>query len=93
MFMETCLMSEEKVNEIRMHNLSVSSGGTSDSNDSSEEMNDKIPEEPLLKMVKCTTEHIVWDVETGSPIETKYGVSQNMWTFYRTIQLERQFMI
>ena len=86
-------MSEDKVNEIRMHNLSMSSGGTSDSDDGCEEMNDKIPEEPLLKMVKCTTEHIVWDVETGSPIETKYGVSQNMWTFYRNIQLERQFMI
>ena len=61
-----------------MRNLSMSSGGTSDSNDGSEEMNDDILEEPLLKMVKCTTEHIVWDVETGSPIETKYGVSQNM---------------
>ena len=68
----------EKVNEIRMCNLSVSSGGTSDSDDGSEEMNDEIPEEPLLKMVKCTTEHIIWDVETGSPIETKYGVSQNI---------------
>ena len=56
----------------------MSSGGTSDSNDGSKEMNDKIPKEPLLKMVKCTTEHIIWDVETGSPIETKYGVSQNM---------------
>ena len=76
--METCLMSEEKVNEIQMHNLSMSSGVTSDSDNGSQEMNDKIPEEPLLKMVKCTTEHIVWDVETGSPIETKYGVSQNM---------------
>ena len=54
------------------------SGGTSDSDDSSEEMNDEIPKEPLLKMVKCTTEHIIWDVETGSPIETKYGLSQNM---------------
>ena len=71
-------MSEDKVNEIRMHNLNMSSGGTSDSDDGSKEMNDEIPEEPLLKMVKCTTEHILWDVETGSPIETKYGVSQNM---------------
>ena len=69
--MQTCLMSEEKVNEIRMHNLSVSSGGTSDSNDSSKEINDEISEEPLMKMVKCTTEHIVWDVDTGSPIEIK----------------------
>ena len=76
--METCLMSEDMENEIQMCNLSMSSGGTSDSDDSSKEMNDEIPEEPLLKMVKCTTEHIVWDVETGSPIETKYGVSQNM---------------
>ena len=67
--MEICLMLEEKVNEIQMRNLSVSSGGTSDSNDGSKEMNDKIPKESLLKMVKCTTEHIVWDVETGSPIE------------------------
>ena len=78
MFMETCLKSEEKVNEIRIRYLSVSSGGTSDSDDGSEEMNDEIPEEPLLKVVKCTTEHIMLDVETGSPIETKYGVSQNM---------------
>ena len=78
MFMETCLMSEDKVNEIQMRNLSMLSGGTSDSDNGSEEMNDEIPEEPLLKMVKCTTEHIIWDVETGSPIETKYGVSQNM---------------
>ena len=78
MFMETCLMSEEKVNEIQMHNLSILSGGMSDSDDSSEQMNDEISEEPLLKMVKCTTEHIIWDVNTGSPIETKYGVSQNM---------------
>ena len=59
-------MSEKKVNEIRMHNLSMSSGGTSDSDDGSKEMNDKIPKEPLMKMVKCTTEHIVWDVNTGN---------------------------
>ena len=78
MFMETCLISEEKVNEIRMCNLSMSSSGTSDSDDGSEEMNDDILEEPLLKMVKCTTEHIIWHVETSSPFETKYGVSQNM---------------
>ena len=64
-------MSEEKVNEIRMCNLSMLSSGTSDSDDSSEEMNDEIPEEPLMKMVKCTTEHIIWDVDTGSLIETK----------------------
>ena len=64
-------MLEEKVNEIQMCNLSVLSGGTSDSDDGREEMNDEIPEEPLLKMVKCTTEDIVWDVETGSPIETE----------------------
>ena len=69
--METCLMLEEKVNEIRMCNLSVLSGGTSDSDDGREEMNDEIPKEPLLKMVKCTTEDIVWDVETGSTIETQ----------------------
>ena len=78
MFMQTCLMSEEKVNEIRMRNLSMSSGGTSDSDDGSEEMNDEIPQEPLMKMVKCTTEHIIWDVYTGSPIETKYPMSKKM---------------
>ena len=78
MFMQTCLMSEEKVNEIQMCNLSVLSGGTSDSDDGSEEMNDEIPEEPLLKMVKCTTEHIIWDVDTGSPIQTRYPLSQKM---------------
>ena len=78
MFMQTCLMSEEKVNEIQMRNLSMLSGGTSDSDDSSKEMNDEIPEEPLMKMVKCTTEHIVWDVDTGSPIETKYPMSKKM---------------
>ena len=64
-------MSEEEVNEIQMYNLSVPSGGASDSDDGSEEMNDEIPEIPLMKMVKCTTEHIVQDVYTGSPIETK----------------------
>ena len=78
MFIQTCLMSEEKVNEIRMCNLSVSSGGTSDSDNGSKEMNHEIPEEPLLKMVKCTTEHIVWDVNTGSPIQTRYALSQKM---------------
>ena len=77
MFMQTCLMSE-KVNEIQMHNLSMSSDGSSDSNDSSEEINDEMPEEPLMKMVKCTTEHIIWDVNTGSPIETKYPMSKEM---------------
>ena len=49
----------------------MSSGGTSDSDNGSEDMNDEIPEEPLMKMVKCSTEHIIWDVNTGSPIETK----------------------
>ena len=78
MFMQTCLMSEEKVNEIQMRNLSMSSGGTSDSNNGSEEMNDEIPKGPLLKMVKCTTEHIVWDVNTGSPIQTRYPLSKKM---------------
>ena len=43
MFMQTCLMLEEKVNEIQMCTLRVSSGGTSDSDNDSEEMNDKIP--------------------------------------------------
>ena len=76
--MQTCLMLEEKVNEIQMCNLSMSSGGTSDSDNGSEEMNDEIPEEPLMKMVKCTIEHIVWDVDTGRPIETKYHLSQKM---------------
>ena len=71
----------------------MSSGGTSDSDDGSKQMNDEIPEEPLLKMVKCTTEHIISDVKTGSPIETKYGVSQNMWTFPWTIQLEKKVTI
>ena len=52
-----------------MRNLSMLSGGTSDSDDGRERMNDKIPKKPLLKMVKCTTEDIIWDVETGSPIE------------------------
>ena len=78
MFMQTCLMSEEKVNEIQMRNLSVLGVGTSDSDNGSEEMNDEIPEEPLMKMVKCTTEHIIWDVDTGSPIETKYPLSKKM---------------
>ena len=76
--MQTCLMSEEKVNEIQMRNLSVSSGGTSDSDDGSKEMNDEIPEELLMKMVKCITEHIVWDIDTGSPIEKKYPMSKEM---------------
>ena len=61
-----------------MHNLSVLNGGTSDSDDGSEEMNDEIPEEPLMKMMKCTTEHTVWDVNTGSPIERKYPMSKKM---------------
>ena len=61
-----------------MCNLSMSSGGTSDLDDGSKEMNDEIPEEPLLKMVKCTTEHIIWDVNTGSPIQTRYPLSQKM---------------
>ena len=78
MFIQTCLMLEEKVNEIQMRNLSMSSGGTSDWDDGSKEMNDEIPEEPLLKMVKCTTEPIVWDVDTGSPIQKKYPLSKKM---------------
>ena len=42
-------MSEEKVNEIQMRNLSMSSGGASDSDDSSEEINDEIPRNPCWK--------------------------------------------
>ena len=71
-------MSEEKVNEIGMCNLSVSSGGSSDSDDGSKEMNDEMPEELLIKMVKCTTEHIIWDVNTDSPIKTKYPMSKKI---------------
>ena len=78
MFMQTCLMSEEKVNEIRMCNLSISSSGSSDSDDGSKEMNEEIPEELLMKMMKCTTEHIVWDVNTCSPIQTKYPMSKQI---------------
>ena len=66
------------MNDIQMCNLSVLSGGNSDSNNGSKKMNDKIPEKPLMKMVKCKTEHIVWDVNTGSPIETKYPMSKNI---------------
>ena len=71
-------MSEEKVNEIRMCNLSMSRGGSSDSDDGSKEMNDEMPKEMLMKMVECTTEHIVWDVNTGSPIEIKYPMSKKV---------------
>ena len=79
---QICLMSEEKVNEIWMCNLSISSGGSSDSDDGSKEMNDEMPKETLMKMVECTTEHIVWDVNTGSPIEIKYPMSKKVWTFF-----------
>ena len=40
-----------------------------------------------MKMVKCTTEHIVWDVDTGRPIETKYHLSQKNVNFFLNYSL------
>ena len=85
-------MSEEKVNEIRMCNLRVSSGGSSDSDDGSKEMNDEMPEEPLMKLVKCTTEHMEcqhrqsnWDIISYEQKDVNF--------FFWTIQWEKNITI
>ena len=51
---------------------SESSHESADSNYSSDGIDKNGMNEPLLKMVECTTEDFIWDVNTGAPIRTEY---------------------
>ena len=75
MFMQASFLSEEQINHIKNRSVGTSSGENSDlhylSDSSAENSNEQ---QFLQKMVNCTTEDIIWDVETGALIETEYDV-------------------
>ena len=77
MFMQASYLSQEQIDEIRNGSAGTSSGENSDSDYTSDASSDKSEEHQVLqKMVTCTTEDIIWDVETGAPIETEYDIME-----------------
>ena len=77
MFMQASFLSQEQIEEIRKGSVGTSSGENSDSDYMSDSSSDNSDEHQVLqKMVKCTTEDIIWDVETGAPIETEYDIME-----------------
>ena len=77
MFMHALYLPQEKIDEIRNGSACSSRAESSDSDDTSDGGLDKYEEHQVLqKMVTCTTEDIIWDVETGAPIETEYDIME-----------------
>ena len=77
MFMHALYLPQEKIDEIRNGSACSSSSESSDSDYTSDATSDKQEEDEVLqKMVTCTTEDIIWDVETSAPIETEYDVME-----------------
>ena len=75
MFMQASFLSEEQINHIKNGSVGTSSGENSDSDYTSDPSAENSNEQQFLqKMVNCTTEDIIWDVETSAPIETEYDV-------------------
>ena len=69
MFMQAKFLSEEQINHIKNGSVRTSSGENSDSDYTSNSSAENSDEQQFLqKMVNCTTEDIIWDVETGAPI-------------------------
>ena len=77
MFMQALYLPQEKIDEIRNGSTCSSSAESSDSDYTSDASSDKSEEHQVLqKMVTCTTEDIISDVETGAPIETEYDIME-----------------
>ena len=77
MFMQASYLSQEQIDEIRKGSVGTSSGENSDSDYTSDASSDNSDEHQVLqKMVTCTMEDIIWDVETGAPIETEYDIME-----------------
>ena len=75
MFLQASFLSEEQINHIRNGSVGTSSGENSDLEYMSDLSTENSNEQQFLqKMVNCTTEDIIWDVETGAPIETEYDI-------------------
>ena len=75
MFMQASFLSEEQINHIKNGSVGTSSGENSDSDYMSDSSAENSNEQQFLqKMVNCTTEKIIWDVETSAPIETEYDI-------------------
>ena len=65
-------MTEEQVNSVRLRSSSESSLDSTASDYSSDGINENGEKEPLMKMVECTTEDFLWDVNTRAPITSEY---------------------
>ena len=77
MFMQALYLPQEQINKIRNGSAGTSSAENSDSDYTSDASSDKSEDhQPLHKMVTCTTQDIIWDVETGAPIETEYDIME-----------------
>ena len=62
---------------VQQRNSSELSCESTDSDGTLDGSEDNWMDEPLLKMVKCTTYNI-WDDDTGEPIRTEYDLVEEM---------------
>ena len=78
MYIEASLMTEEQLNLVQQRKSSESSRESAYSDDNSDGSDNTSMDEPLLKMVKCTTADLIWDVDTSEPIRTEYDLVKQM---------------
>ena len=78
MYIEASLMTEEQLNLVQQRKSSESSHESTYSDDNSDVSDDTLMDKPLLKMVECTTDDLIWDVDTGEPIRTEYDLVEQM---------------
>ena len=78
MHIEASLMTEEKLNLVGQKKSSESSHESRYSDENSDESDNTLMDEPLLKMVECTTDDLLWDVDTCESITTKYDLVEEI---------------
>ena len=78
MYMKASLMTEEQLNLVQQRKSSESSCKSGYSDENSDGSDDTSMDEPLLKMVKCTTDDLFWDVNTSESIRTKYDLVEQI---------------
>ena len=78
MYIEASSMMEEQLNLVRQRKSSESSCESRYSDENSDGSDDTSMDEPLLKMVECTTDDLIWDVDTGESITTKYDLVEKI---------------
>ena len=74
MYIKASLMMEEQLNLVRQRKSSEYSHESRYSDENLDGSDNTSMDEPLLKMVECTTDDLIWDVDTDESIRTKYDL-------------------